>query len=129
MKCTFAICQLSYDTVPDALDKYLQIGGKTSRDSLKVFCKAIIDLYRDEFLRRPTYTDVEKLYAFHQEQHGFSVMLGSIDCTGRPWANCPNAYRAQYDRGEQRRQRYTSIAYFNDLEDGKQQNFHLWLMT
>ena len=69
MKCTSAIHQLTYDTVPNALDKYLQTHAKYFRDSLEYFCKAIMDIYGDEFLRRPTYTDVEKLYAYHEGEY------------------------------------------------------------
>ncbi|GJS74595.1 WAT1-related protein isoform X1 [Tanacetum coccineum] len=32
----------------------------------------VIELYGEEYLRRPTQTDVEKLYAFHEKKHGFS---------------------------------------------------------
>ncbi|GJW49033.1 putative nuclease HARBI1 [Tanacetum coccineum] len=67
---------------------------------LQMFCKAIMELYGEEFLRKPTYTDMEKLYAYHEEKHGFPGMLGSIDCTDWPWANCPVAYRAQFCRGD-----------------------------
>lgn len=66
MKCTSTICQLAYNTVPGALDKYLQTRAKIFRDSLEYSCKAIIDIYEDEFLRIPTYTDVEKLYVCHE---------------------------------------------------------------
>ncbi|GJU34391.1 ALP1-like protein isoform X1 [Tanacetum coccineum] len=59
-----------------------------------------IRLYGEVFLRRPTQTDVEKLYAFHEEKHGFPGMIGSIDCTKWLWAQCPAAYRAQFSRGD-----------------------------
>ncbi|GKB68833.1 ALP1-like protein [Tanacetum coccineum] len=39
----------------------------------------IMNLYGEEFLRKPTYTDMEKLYAYHDEKHGFPGMLGSVD--------------------------------------------------
>ncbi|GKB04405.1 ALP1-like protein [Tanacetum coccineum] len=70
-----------------------------------MFCKAIMELYGEEFLRKPTYTNMEKLYAYHEEKHGFPGMLGSIDCidwpwANWPWANCPVAYRAQFCRGD-----------------------------
>nr|GEW82920.1 protein ALP1-like [Tanacetum cinerariifolium] len=81
MKCTSAICQLAYGCVPDSLGEYLQMGATTSRDSLRIFCKVIINLYGEEFLRKPTYTDIETLHAYHNEKHGFLGMLGSIDCT------------------------------------------------
>ncbi|GJU46263.1 ALP1-like protein [Tanacetum coccineum] len=100
MKCTYAIRQLAYGSVPDSLDEYLQMGATTARKSLQIFCKAIMNLYGEEFLRKPTYTDMEKLYAYHEEKHGFPWMLGSIDCTHWLWANSLVAYRAQFYRGD-----------------------------
>ncbi|GKB27081.1 ALP1-like protein isoform X1 [Tanacetum coccineum] len=64
------------------------------------FCNGVIELYGEEYLRRPTQTDVEKLYAFHENKHGFPGMIGNIDCTKWPWAQCPQAYRAQFSRGD-----------------------------
>ncbi|GKC70314.1 ALP1-like protein [Tanacetum coccineum] len=96
VKCTSAIRQLAYAAIPDSLDEYLQIGEKTSRDCLMHFCNGVIVLYGEEYLRRPMQTDVEKLYAFHENKHGFPGMIGSIDCTKWPWAQCPQAYRAQF---------------------------------
>ncbi|GJY64538.1 hypothetical protein Tco_0465998 [Tanacetum coccineum] len=75
VKCTSAIRQLAYAAVPDSLDEYLQIGEKTSRDCLMHFCNGVIELYGEEYLRRPTQTDVEKLYAFHENKHGFPGIM------------------------------------------------------
>ncbi|GKE64117.1 ALP1-like protein isoform X1, partial [Tanacetum coccineum] len=47
-----------------------------------------------------TQTDVEKLYAFHENKHEFPGMIGSIDCTKWSWDQCPQAYRAQFSRGD-----------------------------
>ncbi|GJW83220.1 ALP1-like protein isoform X1 [Tanacetum coccineum] len=96
VKCTSAIRQLAYAAVPDSLDKYLQIGEKTSRDCLMHFCNGVIELYGE---RRPIQTDVKKLYAFHDNKHGFPGMISNIDCTKWPWAQYPQAYRAQFSRG------------------------------
>ncbi|GJW73312.1 retrovirus-related pol polyprotein from transposon TNT 1-94 [Tanacetum coccineum] len=85
MKCTSAIRQMAYGTVPDALDEYLQMGATTACDSLRIFCKFIMNLYGEEFLRKPTYTNMEKLYAYHNEKHGFPRMLGSIDSSNDLW--------------------------------------------
>ncbi|GJV12723.1 putative ribonuclease H-like domain-containing protein [Tanacetum coccineum] len=71
VKCTSAIRQLAYDVVPDSLDEYLQISDKTSRDCLMAFCNEVMELYGEEFLRRPMQTAVEKPNAFHEEKHGF----------------------------------------------------------
>ncbi|GKD15055.1 ALP1-like protein [Tanacetum coccineum] len=100
MKCIFAIRQSAYDTFPDALDEYLQIGENTFRDSIYAFYKAIIGIYGDEFLRRPAYIDVKKLYAFHIEKHGFPGMLENVDCTIGRELIAEMHYRAQYCRGD-----------------------------
>ncbi|GJZ79761.1 ALP1-like protein [Tanacetum coccineum] len=100
MKCTFTIRQMAYGAVPDSLDEYLQMSATSARDSLRIFCKVIMNLYGEEFLRKPAYTDMGKLYAHHDENHGFPGMLRSIDCTDWPWANCLVAYRAQFSRGD-----------------------------
>ncbi|GJY81734.1 ALP1-like protein [Tanacetum coccineum] len=70
MKCTSTIRQMAYGSVPDSLDEYLQMGTTTARESLQNFCK-----------------------------HKFPGMLGSIDCTHWPWANCLVAFKAQFSRG------------------------------
>ncbi|GKB50958.1 putative nuclease HARBI1 [Tanacetum coccineum] len=44
----------------------------------------VMNLYGEELLLKPTYTNMEKLYAYHDEKHGFPGMLGSIDCTHWP---------------------------------------------
>ncbi|GKD01757.1 ALP1-like protein [Tanacetum coccineum] len=100
MKCTFAIRQMAYGAVLDALDEYLQMGATTARKSLQMFCKAIMELYGEDFLRKLTYTDMEKLYAHHEEKHGFPEMIGIIVCTDWPWENFSVALRAQFARGD-----------------------------
>ncbi|GKA97011.1 ALP1-like protein isoform X1 [Tanacetum coccineum] len=72
VKCTSAIRQLAYAAVPDSLDEYLQIGEKTSRDCLMHFCNGVMSY----------------------------MARSSIDCTKWPWAQCPQAYRAQFSRGD-----------------------------
>ncbi|GJW62795.1 ALP1-like protein [Tanacetum coccineum] len=71
VKCTSTIRQLAHDAVPDSLDEYLQISDKTSCDCLMAFCNGVMELYGDEFLRRPMQTAVKKPNAFHEEKHGF----------------------------------------------------------
>ncbi|GKA28444.1 transposon ty3-I gag-pol polyprotein [Tanacetum coccineum] len=120
VNCTSAIRQLAYDVVPYSLDEYLQIGDKTSRACLMAFCNGVMELYGKEFLRRPTQTDVEKLYAFHEEKHGFPGMIGSIDCTKWSWAQCPQAYRAQFSRGD------SGLEPFILLEAVASQDLWIW---
>ncbi|XP_023769283.1 uncharacterized protein LOC111917880 [Lactuca sativa] len=73
---------------------------RTGPDCTYLFCEYVIELYRDIYLQHPTKSDVEQLYAAHEAKHGFPGMLGSIDCTHWEWANCPNAWRGQFTRGD-----------------------------
>ncbi|XP_071686672.1 uncharacterized protein [Rutidosis leptorrhynchoides] len=59
------------------------------------------ELYVDEYLRKPTSSDIARLYSAHEEKHGFRGMLGSIDCKHWKWKNCPNAWKGQYTSGHQ----------------------------
>ncbi|GJZ17100.1 ALP1-like protein [Tanacetum coccineum] len=98
IKCTFAIRQLAYGVNASFLDEYMQISERSSRMALDHFCQAVMEIYGPEFLRKPTVTDVEKLYRHHEEKHGFPGMLGSLDCTDWEWFGCPYAFKAQYVR-------------------------------
>ncbi|GJQ93964.1 ALP1-like protein [Tanacetum coccineum] len=98
LKCTSAIRQLAYDVHADFQDEYMQISGRISRTALDHFCQAVIKIYGPEFLRKPTVTDIEKLYMHHEEKHGFSGMLGSLNYTDLEWFGCPYAFKAQYVR-------------------------------
>ena len=69
MKSTSTIRQLAYDTVNDVLDEYLQTRVKNFRDSLEYSCKAIMDIYGEGLLWRPTYIDVKKLYAYDEGEN------------------------------------------------------------
>ncbi|GJU04419.1 transposon TX1 [Tanacetum coccineum] len=98
VKYTFGILQLTYGFVPYSLDEYLQIGNKTARDCLVNFCNGIMKLYGHEYLRKPTQPNVENFYAFHEENHGFHSMIGSIDCTKWPWSQFPIGLRGQFHK-------------------------------
>nr|GEU29624.1 hypothetical protein [Tanacetum cinerariifolium] len=61
--------------------------------ALDHFCEAVMKIYGPGFLRKPTVTDIEKLYRHHEEKHEFSKMLGSLDCTDWEWFGCPYAFK------------------------------------
>ncbi|KAJ9546545.1 hypothetical protein OSB04_019088 [Centaurea solstitialis] len=62
--------------------------------------KCIINLYMRQYLRKPTASDIQAIYALHEQQHGLPGMLGSIDCMHWDWKNCPVAWRGQFHRGD-----------------------------
>jgi len=78
-KCTAAIRVLAYGTAADTVDEYLRLGESTTRKCLENFVEEIINLFGDEYLRRPTPADLQRLLDIG-EYRGFSRMIGSIDC-------------------------------------------------
>ncbi|XP_022008076.1 uncharacterized protein LOC110907393 [Helianthus annuus] len=100
-KCTAAIRQLTYGTTADSWDEHLKMSERTARECLYKFCKFVVKLYSQKYLRKPNHNDVQNLYQHHQARHGFPGMLGSIDCMHWPWRNCPTAWRGMYTRGDQ----------------------------
>uniref|UniRef100_A0A0D3BVT9 DDE Tnp4 domain-containing protein n=1 Tax=Brassica oleracea var. oleracea TaxID=109376 RepID=A0A0D3BVT9_BRAOL len=58
----------------------------------------IINIFGDEYLRRPTPEDIQRLLDIGEIRR-FSGMLGSIDCMHWEWKNCPTAWKGQYTRG------------------------------
>ncbi|XP_071695249.1 uncharacterized protein [Rutidosis leptorrhynchoides] len=99
-KITSTLRQLAYGITADMFDEYLKMGEKTSYVCLNNFFKCIIDLYGREYLRKPTATDIARLYSAHEEKRGFKGTLGSIDCIHWGWKNCPVAWKGQYTRGD-----------------------------
>ncbi|GJU27682.1 putative nuclease HARBI1 [Tanacetum coccineum] len=117
MKCTAAIRQLAYGTTPDAFDEYLQMSKRTARDCILNFNMCIIDLYMSKYLRKPTLEDVEKIYNQHHTRHGFSGMLGSIDCMHWEWKNCPVSWQGQYGSANNDIHVLDNSPLFDDLLD------------
>ena len=99
-KCTAAIRQLAYGITGDAFDEYVRMGDSTARQCVNNFVLGIIQVYGKLYLRKPTYEDIQQLYAAHEERHGFPGMLGSLDCMHWEWAMCPVAWQGQYHRGD-----------------------------
>ena len=97
-KCTAAIRQLAYGGGADTVDEYVRLGETTARKCLHHFTAGIIQLFGDEYLRRPTPEDLERLL-YIGEQRGFPGMVGSIDCMHWEWKNCPASWKGMYSRG------------------------------
>ncbi|KAJ9539239.1 hypothetical protein OSB04_031972 [Centaurea solstitialis] len=62
-KYTAAIWQLVYEISGDAFEEYVCMGEKTSRDCLHNFSTSIIEVYGKVYLRKPSYQDIQRLYA------------------------------------------------------------------
>nr|GEY43819.1 hypothetical protein [Tanacetum cinerariifolium] len=76
-----------------------------------------MEIFGAEYLRKPTVTDVVKLYQHHEEKHSFSGMLGSLDWE---WFGCPYGHKGKYVR------RYHGPNPFILLEVVASQDLWIW---
>ncbi|XP_074264959.1 uncharacterized protein LOC141587380 [Silene latifolia] len=94
-KCTAALRMLAYGTSADSADEYLKIAGSTTRKCLKHFVRGVRKAFTEQYLRRPTVNDLQRLLR-NDERRGFPGMMDSIDCMHWEWKNCPRAWRGLY---------------------------------
>jgi hypothetical protein len=53
--------QLAYGVPPDSLDDYLRMAESTCIEWLQRFCRAMVKIYKEQYLRRPTADDIKRL--------------------------------------------------------------------
>ncbi|XP_047961589.1 uncharacterized protein LOC125206366 [Salvia hispanica] len=75
-KCTVAIRQLAYARPADMFDEYLQMGETTALKTLSQFCKGIKEIFKGEYLRKPT---VEECRPGPINMHGTSASFFGHD--------------------------------------------------
>ncbi|XP_010451563.1 PREDICTED: uncharacterized protein LOC104733701 [Camelina sativa] len=108
---------MAYGSADDAVDEYLRIAETMAYSCLENFVEAIINCFGDEYLRRLTPEDLQRLLDIG-ELRGFLGMLGSIDCMHWEWNNCLTAWKCQYTCGSSKP---TII-----LEDVASQDLWIW---
>ena len=86
---------IAYGVIGDFINEYVQIGEPTAVESLKKFVTVVIDIFSEEYLRKPNNKDIGRLLAY-SKRRGFLGMLGSIDDMHWKWKNCPTAWKSQY---------------------------------
>ena len=91
-KITVKLRMLAYGVTGDFMDEYVRIGETTALQSLEKFVIAMIDIFSEEYLRKPNNEGIATLLA-HDKRRGFSGMLGSVDCIHWKWKNCPCAWK------------------------------------
>ncbi|XP_074589601.1 uncharacterized protein LOC141845444 [Curcuma longa] len=69
-KMTAAFRILPYGVPADATDEYIKIGESTAIESVKRFCRAVVEVFGGEYLRSPNANDVARLLHIG-EQRGF----------------------------------------------------------
>jgi hypothetical protein len=70
---------LAHGVARDLVDEYMRMSESTCIDSMYNFCRAIILVFGDEYLRQPNMEDTQQLLSIN-EKRGFPGILGSIDC-------------------------------------------------
>src|SRR5687768_10963882 len=69
-KCITTMRILAYGVAADAIDEYVCIGESTTRKALHHFCRAIIDVFDEYYLRPPNAADGARLLQ-EGEDRGF----------------------------------------------------------
>ncbi|XP_073021858.1 uncharacterized protein [Primulina eburnea] len=94
-KITAAMRILAYGMAADSTDEYIKIRESTAIESLKRFCRAVVEVFGDWYLRSPNAEDIERILLIGK-QRGFPGMLGSLDCMHWKWKNYPTGWARQY---------------------------------
>ncbi|XP_075504454.1 uncharacterized protein LOC142541883 [Primulina tabacum] len=69
---------LAYGLPVDATDEYTQIGESIAIQCMQLFCRAIVEVFAELYLRSPIANDVARLL-YIGKQRGFPGMLESLD--------------------------------------------------
>lgn len=94
-KCTAAMKMLADGVFAFSLQREVGMGESTIIESTKRFADGVVQIFGEEYLRRPTKGDLDKLFA-KAEERGFPGMLGSLDCMHWRWEKCPVGWQGQY---------------------------------
>ncbi|KAL8548222.1 hypothetical protein ACS0TY_007517 [Phlomoides rotata] len=63
-KVTVVVRILTYGVPADATDEYIKIGESTTIECLERFCRSIMEIFGEQFLRTPIQNDVARLLHF-----------------------------------------------------------------
>ncbi|XP_071681782.1 uncharacterized protein [Lolium perenne] len=86
-KCTTAIRMLAYGVAGDYVDEYVRMSEYSCLEAMYRFCRAVIDVFGENFLRQPTAKDTACMLSINASR-GFPEMLGNIDCMHLDGKNC-----------------------------------------
>lgn len=87
-KITAVFRMLVDGTSTNSTDKYIKIGESTAIECMKRFCRDMVKVLSERYLRSANENDIARLLHIG-EQRGFPGMLGSFDCMHWEWKNCP----------------------------------------
>lgn len=94
-KILAAIKMLATGCSADSLDAEFRMSASIIHTSLKHFTRTVATLFKQQYLRRPTATDIQHLLQV-AELRGFPGMLGSLDCMHWAWEKCPQGWHGEH---------------------------------
>ena len=77
-KIMVVIRMLAYALPANTTDEYIKIGESTTVESCKRFCRAVVEVFAERYLRSLTSSVVASLLHI-EKNRGFPRMLGSLD--------------------------------------------------
>ncbi len=95
LKLMAAFRMLCDGTSAYSLVESTRMGEDLNMKCLKEFTKSIVEMYEEEWLRRPSkneIVDIEKRYSIL----GFPGCIGAVDCASWEWDNCPIGWQGNY---------------------------------
>jgi Plant transposon protein len=95
-KVLLPLKSMAYGVAPHAFADYFQMSISQSGRCCRHFCNVIPELYRKQYNRSPTASDLIAINNLHKEVHGVEGMLGSLDCMHTYWKNCPVGWQQSY---------------------------------
>ncbi|XP_065860788.1 uncharacterized protein [Euphorbia lathyris] len=75
-KVTAAMRILAYGIPADAADEYCKIAESTAIESFKKFCRSVVEIFSEKYLRSPNANDIARLLHIGKSS-GFPGMLGT----------------------------------------------------
>ncbi|KAK3230274.1 hypothetical protein Dsin_002155 [Dipteronia sinensis] len=94
-KITTVFRMLAYGLPANATDEYIKIEESIAIESLKRFCRAVMEVFAEQYLISPNAINVARILRTGKDC-GFPGMMRSLDCTHWKWKNRPTAWARQY---------------------------------
>jgi len=99
-KVLIAMKTFAFGVPAHAFIDYFQMSKQLAIKCVEEYSNVVSDLYKDEYLRSPTSSDLQKINNLHSKVHGVEGMLGSLDCMHSRWKNCPKAWQGAFSSGK-----------------------------
>ena len=87
---------IKYGDCADRIDDHLQMSQSVYNESMKAFCKVVVNEFRNGYLNRISNPAEKQRSLDLMKKRGFPGFFGSWDCKRFLWRNCPTRLAGQY---------------------------------